>query len=114
MQLISSNSPYVFPSNIHVNKPMNSQTVNAALKRAGYTGKLVSHGLRSISSTAANESGKFNSDIIEAALSHTDKNTIRSSYNRSDYFEQRKELMQWWADFVFDDLNYPYNEMLLI
>lgn len=113
MQSISSNNPYVFASNIHANKPMNSQTVNAALKRTGYKGKLVSHGLRSIASTAANESGIFNSDVIEAALSHTDKNSIRSSYNRTDYFELRKELMQWWADFVFDGINCSRYDILL-
>jgi len=46
---------------------MNSQTANAALKRIGYGGKLVAHGLRSIASTALNEQG-FNADVIEAAL----------------------------------------------
>jgi integrase len=51
---------------------MNSQTVNAALKRAGLGGVLVSHGLRSIASTALNEQG-FPPDVIEAALAHVDK-----------------------------------------
>lgn len=78
---------------------MNSQTVNAALKRAGLGGVLVSHGLRSIASTALNEQG-FPSDVIEAALAHVDKNEVRRAYNRSDYLEQRRPMMQWWADFV--------------
>jgi len=55
---------------------MNSQTANAALKRIGYGGKLVAHGPRSIASTALNESG-FNSDVIESALAHCDKNEVR-------------------------------------
>jgi integrase len=54
---------------------MNSQTANAALKRIGYGGKLVAHGLRSIASTAMNEAG-FNADVIEAALAHSDKNEV--------------------------------------
>jgi integrase len=78
---------------------MNSQTVNAALKRAGLGGVLVSHGLRSIASTALNEKG-FLPDAIEAALAHVDKNEVRRAYNRSDYLEQRRPMMQWWADLV--------------
>ena len=81
------------------NQPMNSQTVNASLKRAGFGGVLVSHGLRSIASTALNEQG-FPPDVIEAALAHVEKNEVRRAYNRSDYLEQRRPMMQWWADFV--------------
>lgn len=78
---------------------MNSQTVNAALKRADFGGVLVSHGLRSIASTALNEQG-FLPDVIEAALAHVDKNEVRRAYNRTDYLEQRRSMMQWWIDFV--------------
>lgn len=73
---------------------MNSQTANAALKRIGYGGKLVAHGLHSIASTAMNEAG-LNADIIEAALAHSDKNEVRNAYNRSTYIEKRIELMDW-------------------
>jgi integrase len=55
--------------------------------------------LRSIASTALNEQG-FSPDVIEAALAHVDKNEVRRAYNRSDYLEQRRPMMQWWADFV--------------
>lgn len=78
---------------------MNSQTANAALKRIGYGGKLVAHGLRSIASTAMNEHG-WNADIIESALAHIDKNEVRRAYNRSTYLNQRRELMSWWAEIV--------------
>ncbi len=77
--------------------PMNSQTANAALKRIGFSGRLVAHGLRSIASTAMNEAG-FNADVIEAALAHSDKNEVRKAYNRSTYLEQRVELMKWWGE----------------
>ncbi len=80
-------------------KNMNSQTANAALKRIGYGGKLVAHGLRSIASTAMNEHG-WNADIIESALAHIDKNEVRRAYNRSTYLSQRRKLMSWWAEIV--------------
>ncbi|CAH6002857.1 Prophage integrase IntA [Citrobacter freundii] len=99
MKAVSGNREFIFPSRIKTNQPMNSQTVNASLKRAGFSGVLVSHGLRSIASTALNEQN-FPADVIEAALAHVDKNEVRRAYNRSDYLEQRRPMMQWWADFV--------------
>ncbi|MFV5934500.1 integrase [Proteus mirabilis] len=99
MKPLSGNREYIFPSRIKPTQPMNSQTVNAALKRAGFGGVLVSHGLRSIASTALNEQG-FPPDVIEAALAHVDKNEVRRAYNRSDYLEQRRPMMQWWANFI--------------
>ncbi|CNE88102.1 prophage CP4-57 integrase [Yersinia enterocolitica] len=96
MRPISAHREHVFPSRNDPSNPMNSQTANAALKRIGYGGKLVAHGLRSIASTAMNEAG-FNADVIEAALAHSDKNEVRKAYNRSTYIEQRIELMAWWG-----------------
>lgn len=100
MRPISANRQYVFPSRNDPKQPMNSQTANAALKRIGYGGKLVAHGLRSIASTALNEAS-FNPDVIESALAHTDKNEVRRAYNRSTYLEQRKEMMSWWGTFTY-------------
>ncbi|WP_345828684.1 integrase domain-containing protein [Pantoea sp. BRR-3P] len=97
---ISSHREYVFPSRNDPKQAMNSQTANAALKRMGYGGKLVAHGLRSIASTAMNEMG-FNSDVIEAALAHSDKNEVRKAYNRTTYLMQRTELMSWWGDAIY-------------
>ncbi|KPD03145.1 integrase [Moellerella wisconsensis] len=99
MKPLSGHREFIFSSHIKLTQPMNSQTVNAALKRAGFGGVLVSHGLRSITSTALNEQG-FPPDVIEAALAHVDKNEVRRAYNRSDYLEQRRPMMQWWAEFI--------------
>jgi len=96
MKPISVHRKHVFPSRSDPKQPMNSQTANAALKRIGYGGKLVAHGLRSIASTVLNEAG-FNPDVIEAALAHSDKNEVRRAYNRSTYLKKRRELMNWWG-----------------
>ncbi|KAF6663407.1 tyrosine-type recombinase/integrase [Pantoea sp. EKM101V] len=103
MKPISANREHVFPSRNDPKQPMNSQTANAALKRIGYGGKLVAHGLRSIASTALNEAG-FNGDVIESALAHTDKNEVRRAYNRSIYLTQRVALMNWWGKEVKSQL----------
>ncbi len=100
MKPISFHREHIFPSRNSPKESMNSQTANAALKRIGYSGKLVAHGLRSIASTALNEQG-FNADVIEAALAHSDKNEVRRAYNRSTYLTKRTELMDWWGAFVY-------------
>lgn len=99
MKPISAHRENIFPSRNDPKQPMNSQTANAALKRIGYGGKLVAHGLRSIASTALNEQG-FNADVIEAALAHSDKNEVRRAYNRSTYLNKRIELMNWWGEYT--------------
>lgn len=101
MKPISYGQRYVFPSSTSVDQHMNSQSVNAALKRAGMKGKLVSHGMRSIGSTALNEQG-FNKDAIELCLAHVDKNTIRDIYNNAEYLQERRKIMEWWSNFILD------------
>ncbi|HBR1680373.1 TPA: tyrosine-type recombinase/integrase [Klebsiella pneumoniae] len=99
MKPISVHREHVFPSRNDPKQAMNSQTANAALKRIGYGGKLVAHGLRAIASTALNEAG-FNADVIESALAHCDRNEVRRAYNRSIYLQKRSELMLWWGNLV--------------
>ena len=104
MKPVSAHREHVFPSRNDPKQPMNSQTANAALKRIGYGGKLVAHGLRSIASTAMNEAG-FNPDVIEASLAHSDKNEVRRAYNRSTYLPQRQDLLAWWGNFIEKPIN---------
>ncbi|EJZ7971157.1 integrase domain-containing protein [Vibrio vulnificus] len=101
MKPISGDQKYVFPSGKSTGEHMNSQSVNAALKRAGMSGKLVSHGMRSIGSTALNEHG-FNKDAIELCLAHVDSNTIRDIYNNAEYLDERRKIMNWWSDFILE------------
>ena len=96
---ISGDREYVFPANMNPKKSANSQTVNMALKRMGFKGRLVAHGLRALASTTLNEQG-FDPDVIEAALAHIDKNSIRAAYNRADYLERRKIMMCWWSQHI--------------
>ena len=99
MRKINGNNNFVFTGDRDNSKPMNEQTANMALKRMGFKNRLVAHGLRSIASTALNEQG-FDPDVIEAALAHRDKDSVRAAYNRADYLERRKIMMCWWSDFI--------------
>ncbi|MFG5060150.1 tyrosine-type recombinase/integrase [Vibrio cholerae] len=99
MKPISGHRDFVFPSDRDPKKLCNSQTANMALKRMGFAGRLVSHGLRSLASTTLNEQG-FDPDLVEAALAHVDDNQVRSAYNRTDYLERRKPMMCWWSGHI--------------
>lgn len=99
MKPISGHREFVFPSDRDPKKPCNSQTANMALKRMGFAGRLVSHGLRSLASSTLNEQG-FDRDLIEAALAHVDDNQVRSAYNRTDYLERRRPMMCWWGKHI--------------
>ncbi|EGR3920981.1 TPA: tyrosine-type recombinase/integrase [Vibrio cholerae] len=99
MKPISGHRDFIFPSDRDPKKPCNSQTANMALKRMGFAGRLVSHGLRSLASTTLNEQG-FDPDLVEAALAHVDDNQVRSAYNRTDYLERRKPMMCWWSGHI--------------
>lgn len=69
-----------------------------------FAGEATAHGFRSMWSTLLNEEG-FNPDVIEAALAHKNSDAIRGIYNRTNYFEQRRIMMQWVGDFVDDARN---------
>ena len=99
MKPLSSHSEFVFPSDKTPKDHINSQTANTALKRMGFSKQLVAHGLRSLASTVLNEEG-FDADVIEAALAHVGKNEVRNAYNRAEYFERRKPVMQWWSEYI--------------
>ena len=70
-----------------------------ALKRMGFKGRLVSHGMRSVASTILNEHG-WDPELIEVALAHVDKDEVCSAYNRADYIERRRPMMAWWSQHI--------------
>ncbi|EMF0892867.1 integrase domain-containing protein [Citrobacter freundii complex sp. CFNIH2] len=100
MKAISGHREWVFPSIKAPLSHMHEQTANAAIIRMGFGGELVAHGMRSIARTAAEESGKFRTDVLEAALAHSKKDEIIAAYNRAEYLAERVVLMQWWNDYV--------------
>lgn len=97
--LFNREQGYVFPSVRSSARPMSDNTLNAALRRMGFThDEMTTHGFRSSASTLLNESGKWSPDAIERALSHLDGDKTRGSYNRGSYWDERVRMAQWWSD----------------
>lgn len=100
MRELSGQGRWLFPSARNDGRCMSENGVRVALRSMGY-GKeiLVPHGFRSMFSTWANEREE-NPDVIEAALAHQSKNQVRAAYNRAEYVDQRRKLLQDWADWL--------------
>lgn len=100
LKLLTGNSKYVFPSLRSRHRPMSENTINAALRRLGYSSEEhTGHGFRSMASTLLNEQG-FPPDIIELQLAHVDANNVRAAYNRAQRLAERRKMMQIWADYL--------------
>lgn len=90
---------YIFPSAIKRGRPMSKNAILYALYDMGYRGKLTGHGFRATASTILNEQG-FNPLAIERQLAHVDKNKVRKAYNHAEYLNERREILNWWAEFL--------------
>lgn len=93
----------LFPNLRNPQNYMTGTTLNRALERMGFNGKdsigFSAHGFRATASTLLNESG-YRGDVIERQLAHSERNKVRASYNQAEYMEERREMMQAWADML--------------
>jgi integrase len=98
LQSFAGSSQYVFPNLGDPRKHMSPGTPNLLFERMGLD--VSPHSLRATASTVLNESNQFRSDAIERQLAHIDKNQTRGSYNAAEYIDERRAMLQWWADFI--------------
>jgi integrase len=100
-KLLAGVSRYVFPSLRSLHRPMSENTINAALRRLGYSGdEMTGHGFRSTASTLLNEAGRWTPDAIERALAHSDGDQVRAAYHRGTHWHERVEMAQWWSNYL--------------
>jgi integrase len=90
---------YLFPNVRRRGACMSASTLNAALDRMGFKGEFSVHGFRATASTLLNEMG-YRPDVIERQLAHKPRDAVRASYNQAEYLDDRRQMMQQWADVV--------------
>lgn len=108
----SGNGRYVFPSTRTPNgdRPMSENTVTVALRVMGWDSKEVcAHGFRGSFCSIANERLNFSVDAIERQLAHAERNKVRSAYLHADFLDERRKLMQAWADYIDELRSYSTN-----
>ena len=96
LKLLSGQSDYLFPSRTNNHAPKSDTVFIMALRRMGYQGRQTPHGFRHIASTLLNNRG-FDERHIEAALAHV-KDGVAGVYNKAQYLQDRRIIMQWYAD----------------
>lgn len=96
---LTGRGKFVFPGRNDAGKPMSEASINQVIKRIGYDGKATGHGFRHTMSTILHEQG-YNTAWIETQLAHVDKNSIRGTYNHAQYLDGRREMLQWYADYM--------------
>lgn len=96
---ITGHYQFIFPGRIHHSKPMSEMAMNVLIRRIGYAGRITGHGFRHTMSTILHEQG-YNTAWIETQLAHVDKNSIRGTYNHAQYLDGRREMLQWYADYM--------------
>lgn len=99
VQQLTGRGKYIFPGRNDAGKPMSEASINQVIKRIGYDGKATGHGFRHTMSTILHEQG-YNTAWIETQLAHVDKNSIRGTYNHAQYLDGRREMLQWYADYM--------------
>lgn len=100
IQPLTGDGRYVFPGERTRERPMSENTVNAALRRLGYTkNEMTGHGFRSMASTLLHEQG-YPHAVIERQLAHGERNKVSASYNFAEYLPERRKMMQEWADYL--------------
>ncbi len=95
---LSGHGRFLFPGRTPA-KPISNNTLLFALYRLGYKNRMTGHGFRAVASTCLNESG-FRPDVIERQLAHAERNEIRGAYNRAEYLEERRKMMEWWSGYL--------------
>lgn len=98
---LTGEGKYIFPSLRTGTRPMSNNTVLGALRRMGFTKEeMTPHGFRSMASTLLHENG-WPHECIELQLSHARRDRVSAAYGRSRRLPERIELMQWWADYLY-------------
>ena len=98
---ISGRNEFVFPARVQSRRPMSENTINAALRRLGYSGDMMTgHGFRAMARTILDEQLGFRQDYIEHQLAHAVRDPNGRAYNRTAHLAERRKMMQSWADYL--------------
>lgn len=98
LKAMNPGSDYFLPSEVNPMSGLSNNTLLYALYRLGYKGRMTGHGFRAVASTCLNESKLWQPDAIERQLAHGETDAVREAYNRAEYLDERRRMVQWWAD----------------
>ena len=96
---VTGHGEHVFPNRNGMGRVISENTVNKIIEIMGYKGRQTGHGFRGMARTTLGEMG-YRREVLEAMLSHAIENETEAAYVRTTYFEERRGIMQKWADYL--------------
>ena len=100
LHTLTGRNKWLFPNQRDHEKPMSNGAILAALKRMGYRNKMTGHGFRALAMTTLKEKLGYRHEVVDRQLAHAQKDKVASAYDRAQFLEERKKMMQHWADYL--------------
>ncbi len=100
LKSLNGDVPFVFPGQVNPKQTMSNNTILFALKRMGYQGKMTGHGFRALAMSAIKEQLGYRHEVVDRQLAHAPANKIIAAYDRAKFLDERKKMMQEWADYI--------------
>lgn len=97
---LTGGGTYLFPNQRDPRRPMSNNTILKALERMGYKGDMTGHGYRALAMSTLKERLGYRHEVVDRQLAHAQKDKLESAYDRAKYLDERKEMMQRWADYI--------------
>lgn len=100
LHALTGHNRYLFPNQRDPKKPMSNNTLLVALERMGYKGRMTGHGFRALAMSTIKERLGYRHEVVDRQLAHAPKDKVASAYDRAKFLDERKVMMQAWADFL--------------
>ncbi len=92
--------PHLFPSPNKPRQSISNNTILVALKRMGYQGRMTGHGFRALAMSTIKQELGYRHEVVDRQLAHVPKSKIDRAYDRARFLEERKKMMQDWANYI--------------
>lgn len=100
LHAITGERKYLFPNQRDPKKPMSNNTLLVTLERMGYKGRMTGHGFRALAMSTIKERLGYRHEVVDRQLAHAPKDKVASAYDRAKFLDERKVMMQAWADYL--------------
>lgn len=100
LHTLTGGGKYLFPNQRDPQKPMSNGAILMALRRLGYQNKMTGHGFRALAMSTIKKRLGYRHEVVDRQLAHAQKDKVASAYDRAQFLEERKRMMQDWADYL--------------
>lgn len=100
MKRLTGKGEFVFPNQANPKKNMSNATVLRALERMGYKGRMTGHGFRALAMSTIKEKLGYRHEVVDRQLAHAPRNKVDAAYDRAQFIDERRKMMQEWADYL--------------